>query len=880
VNHKLSLIVICIVFALAPFFLSSADAQEIRKIAIFPFEVHSRTHAPLLQEALSKGLTAELLKSKNIEVVERNAIAEVTAGRKMNEALALSAGRILAADLVVTGSITELGELISVDAKVVDVKQGKTISGIIVQGRGLKSIESIQAQLKREILSRAYVDLTVARVEFMGNLKIEATAIQQVLKSVKGTLYSEADVTADIRAIYKMGYFDDVSADVTDSPKGKIITFRVVEKALISEIKIQGNKAMNIGDIHGALTTKPRQVVNSDKINTDIEKIRELYHAKGYYNAEISNVLEKRGDKEVVVLFNIVENDKLYVSRISFEGNRTFSDKELRNIMKTTEWGILHFFTDSGVLKKDELKQDISKLNAFYLNNGFINAQVGEPEITHDKKGIYLKIPVVEGKQFKVGKVEITGDTLKVSRDTLRKNLSISKQEYFSREAMIKDIDYLIQMCNDEGFAYADALFQTTPQEKSQTVDVTYQLKKGNEVYFSRVLITGNSKTRDKVIRRQLSIMEGDLYSKSALKRSYNALAGLRYFEEVDFQTEKGTSESQTDVLIRVKEKQTGMFSVGAGYSALDNAVVTASISQQNLFGRGQILTLKAAIGGSSQNYDLSFIEPWLFDIPLWSKLDLWNYSRQYDTYKLSSNGVGAMLGYGLWEYVTGYLGYRLSEDNVKDIQANASNYIRRQAGVTTTSGLTATLVRNTLDDSMFPSKGSKNSLSVTYTGGFLGGNTSFTKTNALSAWYFPLPLETVFGLYGKAGYLSSNDGKDVPVYERYILGGMSTLRGQRDIGPRDPLTGDLIGGLTWMGFSGEFVFPLIRNAGMKAVLFYDTGNAWNSGYHIDDMRQTAGAGVRWYSPIGPLRLEYGFVLDRKDGESGGRFEFTLGMLL
>jgi outer membrane protein insertion porin family len=871
--------------ALSLFFLPGAAAQDIKKIAVFPFEVHSRANAALLQEALVKGLTSELLKSKNIQVVDKNAIEKVTAGRKMDEAMALSAGRALAADLVVIGSITEFGELISIDTKVIDVKQGKTISGIFVQGRGLKSIESIQAQLKRDILGRAYADLKVARIEFKGNQKIEAPAIQQVLKSVKGALYSEADVTADIKAIYKMGYFDDVSADLTDSPEGKIITFTVVEKALISEVKIQGNKAMDVGDIHGVLTTKPRQVVNSDKLNTDIEKIRGLYHAKGYYNVEISDVLEKRGDKEVVVVFTIVENEKLYVEKISFEGNRTFSDKELRNIMKTTEWGILHFFNDSGLLKEDQLKQDVSKINAFYLNNGFIQAQVGEPEITHDKKGIYLKIFITEGKRFKVGKVEITGDTLKVSRATLKENLKIGKQEYFSREAMIKDIDYLVQMCNDEGFAYADALLQTTPQEKTQTVDVTYQIKKGNEVYFSRILIAGNNKTRDKVIRRQISIMEGDLYSKSALKNSYNALGGLRYFEEVDFQTEKGASENLTDVLIRVKEKSTGMFSVGAGYSALDNAVVTASISQQNLFGRGQTLTLKASIGGISQNYDLSFIEPWLFDVPLWSKADLWNYYRIYDTYSLNSSGVGATLGYHLFEQVTGYLGYRLTSDDIKDVQPTASYYVTAQAGVTTTSGLTATLARSTLDDIMFPSKGSKNSVSVTYTGGFLGGNTSFTKTNVNASWYYSLPLETVLGLYGKAGYLSSNDGSKVPIYERYTLGGMGTLRGQRDIGPRQDSAGnivetggDLIGGLTWMGYSVELVFPLIRNAGMKGVLFYDTGNAWESGYDFGNMRQTAGVGVRWYSPIGPLRLEYGFVLDQKPGESGGRFEFTLGM--
>ena len=877
-KNKRSLLGICIVIALACLFLTEAVAQEARKIVVLPFEVHSRANAVQIQEAIARGLTAELQKSKNIQVVDKGAVDAATAGGKVNEAQALAVGRTLGADLVVMGSVTELGELISIDARVADVRKGQTIPGFFAQGRGLKNMETILAQLNRDILVRSFADQKIAGVEIKGNVKIEAAAISQVLKSAKGGLYSDADVTADIRAIYKMGYFDDARADMADTPEGKIVTFTVTEKALISEVRVKGNKAIDIGDIHGVLTTKSRQVVNSEKLSSDMEKIRELYHAKGYYNAEIANVLEKKGDKEVVVVFNIVENDKTYVKKIGFQGNRTFSDKTLRNIMKTTEWGIFHFFTDSGVLKKDQLKQDIGKLNAFYLNNGFINAQVGEAEITHDKKGIYLKIPVSEGRQFKVGKVQITGDTLKVPHEDLMKNLNIMKQEYFSREAMIKDIDYLVQMCNDEGFAYADVLFQTAPQEKSQTVDVSYQIKKGHEVYFNRVLITGNTKTRDKVIRRQLSVVEGDLYSKRALKRSYNALSGLRYFEEVDFQTEKAAAENQTDVRTRVKEKQTGIFSVGAGYSAIDNAVVTASISQQNLFGRGQTLTLKASIGGNTQHYDLSFIEPWLFDIPLWSKFDIWNYSRTYDTYTLDSSGAGIVLGYGLWDYVTGYLGYRFSNDDVTEVQPNASTYIKKQEGVTTTSGLTASLIRSTLDDNLFPSRGSKNTVSYTYTGGFLGGNTSFSKVNANSSWYFSLPFDTVLGVYGKLGYLTSNDDEDVPVYERYIVGGMSTLRGQRDIGPRDPVTNDILGGLTWMGFTGELILPLIRDAGMKWVLFYDTANAWESGYHFDDLRQTAGVGIRWYSPIGPLRLEYGFVLDKKEGESNGRFEFTLGM--
>jgi outer membrane protein insertion porin family len=382
------------------------------------------------------------------------------------------------------------------------------------------------------------------------------------------------------------------------------------------------------------------------------------------------------------------------------------------------------------------------------------------------------------------------------------------------------------------------------------------------------------------VIRRQLSVVEGDLYSRTKLKDSYMALNQLHYFEEIDFQSEKGPDETLTDVNIHVKEKPTGMFSIGAGYSALDHAMVSAQVSQQNLFGRGQTLSLKASVGSSSTLYDISFTEPWLFDMPLWSKFDLWNLYREYDSYNLDSKGFGATFGYPLYRYVTGYVGYRLSLDNVKDVLNTASYYIKKQAGDTTSSGVTVTLIRDSTDDPIFPSTGSKNSASVEYTGGPLLGDVSYTRYGATSAWFFPLPLDTVIGVRGRIGYMQPNEGKEVPIFERYYLGGINSLRGLRDVGPIDPATGDPIGGLTMLNFNVDYIFPLIKNAGMKGVLFFDTGNSWESGYHLGDMRRTAGIGIRWYSPIGPLRLEWGYVLDRNENESSNRWEFTIGMFM
>jgi len=720
----------------------------------------------------------------------------------------------------------------------------------------------------------------IVRIDFKGNRRIESTAINQVLKSVKGNLFYEADLATDIKAIYRMGYFDDVAADVTANPEGKIITFILQEKPLISEITMKGNKVIDKGDIEAVLGFRVRQSINNEKIASSIEKIKALYDNKGYYNAEIKYEIHKEGNKDVRIIYNITENDRLYIKTISFKGNRAFTNKELKKQMSVTEWTIFHFLTDSGLLKKDQLSQDISKINAFYLNNGYINAKAGEPEITYDKKWIYVAIPVVEGRQFKVGKVEISGDTLKLSRKELMDKLTITKKEFFDRGSIIKDIEYLTQACNDEGYAYADVTPRTTPQEKEQAVDVEYNLKKGHQVYFNRISITGNTKTRDKVIRRQLAIVEGDLYNSSNLKKSYMELNRLRYFEEINFQTEKGPDETLTDVNIQVKEKPTGIFSVGAGYSALDYAMVTASISQQNLFGRGQSLSLKASLGSRSTMYELSFIEPWLFDIPLWSKFDLHNYTRAYDNYDLDTKGFGMLFGYPFWEYITGYVGYRLNTDNITNIKAAASSYVKNQAGQMTTSTVSVSTVRDTTDDYIFPSKGSKNSATIDYVGGIMMGDAAFTRYGISSTWFFPLPLETVFGIRGRAGYLEEREGKRMPVFERFYLGGINSLRGLKNVGPVDPASGDIIGGMTMMNFNAEFIFTLIKNAGMKGVLFYDTGNTWETGYHFEDLRKTAGVGIRWYSPIGPLRLEWGYVLDRKGDEPDSRWEFTIGMFM
>jgi len=855
-------------------------AAETIKIAVLPFNVYAKGNTAFLQDAAYDSLIRELQKTKDITIVEKQLIMGLMKGKTAAENDILAIGKAAGATHVITGSLTEFGDRINVDVRITDLTSGKTSQPASIQGKGLESLPALASQIKGNLLLKISTRQRIARIAYDGNLKIESSVISQAMRSLPGSLYSEAQLAEDIKAVYKLGYFEDVAADVADTPEGKVITVIVKEKGLVTSIIIKGNKVVDTSDIEAALAFKTKQTLNQDKVTSSLDKIKALYDNKGYYNAEITYAIDKIGEKDLRITFNIKENEKLYVRTISFDGNLTYRDKTLKNIMKTAEKDFFYWFTDAGVLKKDQLKQDANKINAFYLNNGFIHAQVGEPEISYDKKGIYIKIPITEGKQFKIGQVDIAGDTLKLPKADMLKNLNVTKKEFFDRGAVIKDIDYITGAYNDEGYAYVDINPRTQANEKEQTVDVTYDIAKGNIVYFNRISITGNTKTRDKVIRRMLAIVEGDMYNSSDLKKSYKNLERLRYFEEIDFQAERGPNEGLTDIVIRVKEKSTGMFSIGAGYSALDGVMAMASISQQNLFGRGQSLSLRATIGSVANYYNLSFVEPWLFDLPIWSKLDLFNTQRIWDTYTLKTNGFGATVGYPLWEKVYGYVQYSLVSSDVTEILPIASDLIKQQAGKTLTSAIGPTISRDSTDDDYFPSKGSRNSIFLTHAGGILGGDWSFTKYGATSAWFFPLPLDTVFDIKGRIGYLQANEGKSLPIYEMYYVGGINSVRGLRYVGPKDPVTNDLIGGTTQLCFNTDFVFPIIKNAGLKGVVFYDMGNAWQSGYNLGDLRKTAGIGVRWYSPLGPLRLEWGYVLDRKDGEDPSRLEFTMGMMM
>jgi len=881
-------------FFLTVTLLSTAHSQETKKISILPFEIYSKGDGTAIRDSLYKSLVEELKKEKLVEVIPADAYLRDKI--KFDQRRAIEIGKKMGVDFVVSGSLTQLGDNLSFDAQIIDVSKEIALSGFSTQGKGLDDVGTMAIKLKTEILTRAGLIQKIAKIEIKGNRKIEASAILQQIKSKVGKPFWETDISADIKTIFKMGFFLDVTADAISTPEGKEVTFTVQEKGLISDIRINGNKALSKDDIQEVLTIKVRQSLNQEKIKADVEKIKNLYESKGYNNAEITDKVEKDGEKDFQIIFDIKENNKIYVKTITFEGNEAYSSKELKNMMSSTEYTIFNFFNDSGMFKRDQLKLDANKISTYYFNNGFINSQVAEPEITQDEKGIYIKIKINEGKRFKFGKIEISGDSLLKPQAELLASLKIKTGNYYDRESLTKDMDFLTESCNDEGYANADVNPKVNIRDKEQLVDIFFQLKKGELVYIHNISITGNTITRDKVIRRQLEVVEGSLYSSSKLKNSYGNLNRLRYFEEVDFQTEKNLEKNEMDISIKVKEKNTGMFMVGAGYSATEQAVVMAQIVQQNFLGYGQILSLKGSLGSTTQNYELSFTEPWLLDLPLWSQVHIWNYQQISDSYTLNTMGGGFTLGYPIWEKIFGYVGYNYTVTDINNIDyATAYDYVIDQEGQRTASAVTLSLGRNTTDDNMFPTKGTNTNISVQHVGPPLGGDVKFTKYSASANVYYPLFWDIVFGAKGRIGYLQNNDDGDIlnadgsirsskiPINERYVLGGISSLRGLRYVGIENSGSGNVLGGTSMLVFNFELVFPFIKDAGMKGVLFYDAGNTWNGAYYLDDLCQTVGAGIRWYSPLGPLRLEYGYVLNRgknNTDDTVGRFEFTIGMFM
>ncbi|HCX89120.1 MAG TPA: outer membrane protein assembly factor BamA [Deltaproteobacteria bacterium] len=863
-----------------------AYGQETIKIGIFPFQINSPENLGYLKEKISDILISHIKENEGASFIEKSVLEAELKGRsegEIDEDFVRRVGIKLGADFVIWGSFTKIGKGISFDTRVLEIRGHKSPIRIYIDGRGLDTLTSKLGELARHINLKLLGEDIIVKISIKGNDRIEADAIKSHIKSKEGEVLSQKTLREDLKSIYDMDYFEDVNVSKADTPSGKEITFVVSEKPSIKEINISGNRFIEKKDIMEVIGIKPRTILNFNKIEDSIKSVLKFYRDKGYWAAEVDYKVYYLKRKEAIVDLKITENKKTKIKNIRFIDNKAYSDKELRGIIQTDEKGFFSWLTDSGVLKEDVLQQDQDKIIAFYSDNGYIDIKVGKPEITHDKDWIYITVPINEGKQFKVGKVDIKGDLIG-GKEELLKKLNMTTGKIFSRQLLRKDVVNLTDKYAGAGYAFADVTPLTSIDRETQLVDLTLDVHKGKKVHFERISITGNTRTRDKVIRRELKVAEGDLYDKEKLSKSYQKVNRLGYFEEVSFDTGKGTDDEKLNLNIKVKEKPTGAVSVGAGYSSVDNVIGMFNITQNNLFGRGQNLFFVASLGGQSSSYNLGFTEPWLFDTPVSAGFDIYDVKRDYLDYSKHSQGGDIRFGFPITEdYTRAYATYKYENVNITNVLDTAAAVIKEQEGKTVTSSIVLSLVRDSKDDRIFPTKGSENSIAIEYAGGVLGGTNYFTKYYANTTWFFPLSWDTVFMSRARIGFAHGNQGRELPLFERFFLGGINSLRGFKaySVGPKDPATGDVIGGNKELLFNIEYIFPLFKKAGIKGLVFFDAGNTFddNENYSLSGLRTSVGTGIRWYSPIGPLRLEWGYNIDPRPGEKSSNWEFAIGVM-
>ena len=869
-----------IIIAIMGLSLQIAAAQPPASVVILPFEVFSEKDLSYLQteipSALKKSLEQAGARVLLLDPLSEPEWRKRTANIEEIKRLGLQTG----ANYVLWGSLSWIGQQFSLDLKLFEPLSEKRPRPFMAEGQGIENLPSTVDKLAQELSLIIFERQKILAVEVSGNQRIEADAVKRVIKTQSGDIYNLKSLSTDLKAIYAMGYFDDIQIEAETQPDGKIVTFKIREKPTLRSTSFSGIRwAFEDEEVEEVITAKRGSILNINVIQNDIDRITELYKEKNYHNVKVKYKISEPKDNQADLEYIIEEGEKFEIEKIQFEGNKAFSDKQLKKQMGTSETNILSWFTSAGDLNEDNLEQDVTRLTSYYKNNGYMQARVGEPQVKFEGDKIEITIKIDEGPQFKVGKVDLTGDLL-IPKEELLATLKITKEEFYNRETLRNDVLNLTDLYSNEGFAYADVAPGVKEDSEKWIVDITFDIQKGKQVYFEEIIISGNTKTRDKVIRRELRVYEQELFSSQRLKRSVRNLYRLDFFEEVKVDTSKGSAEDKMVLKIGVTEKSTGAFSFGAGYGNVEKMYGVASIAERNLFGRGQKLELKGTLGSKTQNVNLSFTEPYIYDIPLTGTISFYNWQYNYDTYDKDSFGVGLTLSYPLFDFTRGSLSYVYDLANISNIEEDAARSIEDLKGENLKSSITPKLHYDSRNNTFVPTQGSSHSVSFEFAG--IGGDIGFMKYIAETAYYLPLFWEFVLAPHAKGGYVNKTKDKKLPDYEKFYMGGIGSLRGfeRDDLAPQDS-DGNPIGGDKFVQFNLDLTFPIIKDQGVFASLFFDTGRVYGDNENIvldpGDLRQSAGLGIRWMSPMGPIRLEYGFILDKEESDHGiGNWEFSM----
>ena len=726
----------------------------------------------------------------------------------------------------------------------------------------------------------AQTEELVGSVKIEGNKRVDTSTLLFYIKTRKGEALSRKQIGKDIEKIYGLGQFKDIRVETRQGSEGLEVVFIVEEIPSIGDVMLYGNKEIEDGDIYEIIGFKRGEAFQAHMMTDAKEKINSLYNEKGFFFATV-DVVSKISERNLMnIHVRVREGEKVGIKNIRFSGNKNFSDGDLSDQIETKAETWISFLDESGLYKKDTLKLDVFRLEGYYQDHGYIRVRVQDPKIDIDResKEINISIPIDEGLQYRVGKVTSKEDDI-VTEDEVLKALKMKMRDVYSISKLRTGVMNIGDLYSERGYAYADVNPITKINESSRTVDVNIEVDRGRKVYVGEITVIGNTRTLDNVIRREFRLKEGELFDSVKLKRSKQRINNLQFFEDVKIDTRRGKEPDLVEIITTVTERQTGSINVGAGFSSNENLIFNAGISQNNFMGTGRRVVFSTNLSSRRSDYNLSLTDPRLFDTELSGGVDAFNTKTNYWSYMAKRTGGGIRIGKSLSEYDWLGINYNYADIEISDVKV-ATSYLKNENR--TTSRISPSFIRDTRDNFMNPSSGSRHVVRLDLAG--LGG-TKFHKASYEGSHYWPIIGKLVGMVHGEIAWADGYAADSLPAFERYYMGGPKSLRGYqiRNVGPKDSL-GNPLGGNQSLLLNLELQYPFTK--GLRGFAFYDRGQLYGGGndtsttsttWDLAKMRDSIGAGVRFLSPFGPVGLAYGVKLDKATGEKDGEFHFSAG---
>ena len=726
----------------------------------------------------------------------------------------------------------------------------------------------------------AQTEELVGSVKIEGNKRVDTSTLLFYIKTRKGEALSRKQIGKDIEKIYDLGQFKDIRVETRQGSEGLEVVFIVEEIPSIGNVMLYGNKEIEDGDIHEIIGFKRGEAFQAHMMTDAKEKINSLYNEKGFFFTRV-DVVSKISERNLMnIHVRVREGEKVGIKNIRFSGNKNFSDGDLSDQIETKAETWISFLDESGLYNKDTLKLDVFRLEGYYQDHGYIRVRVQDPKIDIDResKEINISIPIDEGLQYRVGKVTSKEDDI-VTEDEVLKALKMKMRDVYSISKLRTGVMNIGDLYSERGYAYADVNPITKINESSRTVDVNIEVDRGRKVYVGEITVIGNTRTLDNVIRREFRLKEGELFDSVKLKRSKQRINNLQFFEDVKIDTRRGKEPDLVEIITTVTERQTGSINVGAGFSSNENLIFNAGISQNNFMGTGRRVVFSTNLSSRRSDYNLSLTDPRLFDTELSGGVDAFNTKTNYWSYMAKRTGGGIRIGKSLSEYDWLGINYNYADIEISDVKV-ATSYLKNENR--TTSRISPSFIRDTRDNFMNPSSGSRHVVRLDLAG--LGG-TKFHKASYEGSHYWPIIGKLVGMVHGEIAWADGYAADSLPAFERYYMGGPNSLRGYqiRNVGPKDSL-GNPLGGNQSLLLNLELQYPFTK--GLRGFAFYDRGQLYGGGddtsttattWDLAKMRDSIGAGVRFLSPFGPVGMAYGVKLDKATGEKSGEFHFSAG---